>query len=169
MDRKNGGINRWLTVEEMLVVLLIIEVSAVLLDLVDAESGGVDLLGAEVEVLEVTANLAVLLAILLNPHALDIGALDDVVPLLIGLAVVRFGLGGLGGLLERLDGLGGEESDLVPDGLGLGSHLAELVLESREPVLASGLDGVKGAVLAAEDLLVQGEGGGGRAEDEGGG
>ncbi|GJC86760.1 hypothetical protein ColLi_09599 [Colletotrichum liriopes] len=75
-------------------------VTAVLLDLVDAEGRRVDLLGAQVEVLEVTSNLAVLLAVLLNPHLLDVGALDDVVPLLVGLAVGGLGLGGMAFFLK---------------------------------------------------------------------
>lgn len=153
----------------MLVVLLVIEVTAVLLDLVYAESGGVDLLGAQVEVLERTPNLAVLLAILLNPHALKVSALDDVIPVLISLAAVGLGLGGNGVLLEGLDSVGSEESDFVPDGLGFRGHLAKLVLERRQPVLAGSLDGVEGTVVATKDVLVQGDRGGGGAEHEGGG
>jgi hypothetical protein len=107
-----------LTVEEVLVFLLIVKITTVLLDLVNAELCRVDLLGTEIEVVEFSANLTMLLAILLDPEGLDISTLDDVIPVGIGPTVGLLGLG-QDLLLESLNSVGGKKSDLVPDSLGL--------------------------------------------------
>jgi len=119
-----------LTVEEVLVLLVVIKVTRVLLDLVDAEDAGVDLLGPQAVLLELAVDLALLLAVLvLDPDALDVGALDDVVPLAVGLARVRLGLGEEGGLLKAL---GEHHGDLVPDGASLAGERLEALLEVLE-------------------------------------
>jgi hypothetical protein len=106
-----------LTVEKMLVFLLIVKVTTVLLDLVNTKLGGIDLLGAEVVVLELAANLAVLLAILLDPEGLNVGTLDDVVPVSVGSAVDLLGLS-KDLLLESLNSVRSKKCDFVPDSRG---------------------------------------------------
>ena len=121
---------RVLTVEEVLVLLVVVEVTRVLLDLVDAEHAGVDLLGPQAVLLELAVNLALLLAVLvLDPDALDVGALDDVVPFTVLLARVRLGLGEESSLLKAL---GEHHGDLVPNGASLASERLEALLEVLE-------------------------------------
>lgn len=73
---------RVLTVEQVLVLLLVIEITAVLLHLINTEDARVDLLDPQVVVLELAVDVALLLAIyVLDPHALNISALDYMVPL----------------------------------------------------------------------------------------
>ena len=118
---------RVLTVEQVLVLLIVIKVSAVLLDLVDTQHAGVNLLGSQAVVLELAVDLALLHTIfVLDPDALDVGALDNVVPLAVRLAGVRLGLGEEGGLLKAL---GVHHGDLVPDGAGLAGKRLEALLE----------------------------------------
>lgn len=121
---------RVLTVEEVLVLLVVVKVSRVLLDLVDAENAGVDFLGPQAVLLELAVDLALLLAVLvLDPDALDVGALDDVVPLAILLARVRLGLREESGLLKAL---GEHHGDFVPDGTSLAGERLEALLEVLE-------------------------------------
>jgi hypothetical protein len=94
----------------MLVFLLIVKVTTVLLDLVNTELGRIDLLGAEVVVLELAADLAMLLAVLLGPQRLNVGTLDDVVPVRVGSAVDLLGLSE-DLLLESFDSVGGKKCD----------------------------------------------------------
>lgn len=122
-----------LTVEEMLVLLVIVKVTAVLLDLINTELLGVDLLGSELEVVKLAANLSVTLAIGLSPEGLDIGTLDDVIPVAIGLSGNLLGLGRERVLLEGLDSIGDEHGDFIPDSLGLGGDLAKDLLEGLHP------------------------------------
>ena len=111
----------------MLVLVVVVQVAAVLLDRVDAEHAGVDLLDTQVVVLKLAVNLALLLALgILDPDALDVGALDDMVPLAVVLAGVWLGLGEESGLLEAL---GEHHGDLVPDGTGLAGKRLEALLE----------------------------------------
>ena len=151
-----GQVTRdWLTVKQVLIVLFVIKVAAVLLDLVDAKLGRIDRLDAQVEVVELAANLTMLLAVgALHPNLLDIGALDDVVPVLAALS--SLGLAEPGRLIEGI--LRNEELDLVPKGLGLRVHAIEGLLEAlksgvRERV-GDGLDGVMGLVeVVRQDML----------------
>ena len=123
----NGRFIRVLTVKQMLVLLVVIEIATVLLDLVDAQRGRIDLLDAQVVVLELAVDLALLLAIgILDPDTLDVGTLDDVVPLVIRLARVRLRGGEEGGLLKRL---GEHEGYLVPDAAGLAGERLQRLLE----------------------------------------
>ena len=139
----------------MLIVGLVIKVAAVLLDLVDAELGRIDRLHAQVEVIELAANLAMLFAIgSLDPQLLDIGALDDVVPVLTALS--SLGLAEPGGLIEGT--LGDEKLDLVPKGLGLRVHAIKGLFKALEggvrERVGDGLDGVMGLVeVIGKDLL----------------
>lgn len=158
-----------LTVKEVLILILVIEVTAELLDGVDTKLGRVDGLGAKVvgldEVVEVTLGLVG------SPHVMNLLALDDVIPLGIGSSG-----GGLRGsaeglLLERLDGIGHQKGDLVPEALGLGSDLAEEVLERLHPGLGDRAsradDGLLG--ISIERLLVlERSHGGGRAQGDSG-
>lgn len=121
------------TVKEMLVLLLVVEVAAVLDDIVDLELGRVDLLGTEVVVLESATNLAVLLAIGLGPESLNVSTLEDVVPVGVGSAVGLLGLGAYDLLLKSRDSLGGKRGNLIPDSLGLTSELAKELLKRLSP------------------------------------
>ena len=111
----------------MLVIGLIVQVAAVLLDLVDAELGRVDRLDAQVEVLNTAIDLAMLLAVgALHPQLLHISALDDMVPvvaLLVGLRAAE-----PGGLIKRA--FWHEELDFIPERLGLGRHPPEGLLKA---------------------------------------
>jgi hypothetical protein len=121
---------RVLTVEEVLVFLVVVKVTRVLLDLIDAEHAGIDLLGPQAVLLELTVDLTLLLAVLvLDPDALDVGALDDVVPLAVLLARVRLGLREEGGLLKAL---GEHHGDLVPDGASFAGERLEALLKVLE-------------------------------------
>lgn len=123
--RAEGG---WqLTVKQVLVGLVIVEIATVLLDLVDAEVAGVDLLGSQAVVLELAFDLSFLLALsVLNPDALDVGTFHDVVPLVVVLAGVRLGQREEAGLVH---GLGEHESDLIPDLAGLAGQGLERLLQ----------------------------------------
>ena len=120
-----------LTVEEMLVLLLSIQVATVLLDSINAELGRVDRLGTKVVSLEGAVDLG--LGVVIEPKVMNLSTLDDVIPLMVGMS----GSGLWGGahrlLLESLDGIGHEERDLVPDSLGLGGDLTKEVFEGGHP------------------------------------
>jgi len=119
-----------LTVEQVLVLLVVVKVAAVLLDLVDAENAGVDLLDPQVELLELAIDLALLLALgVLNPDTLDVGALDDVVPLAVVLAGVGLGCREESGFVEALRVHG---CHLVPCRFGLASERLEALLKVVE-------------------------------------
>ena len=139
----------------MLVVLLVIKITTVLLDLVDAELGRIDRLDAQVEVIELAANFAMLFAVgSLDPQLLDIGALDDVIPVLAALS--SLGLAEPGGLIEGI--LGNKKLDFIPKGLRLVIHAIEGLLEALEggvrERVGDGLDGVMGLVeVIGKDLL----------------
>lgn len=139
----------------MLIVGLVIEITAVLLDLVDAELGRIDRLDAQVVGIELAANFTVLLAVgALHPKVLDIGALDDVVPVLTALS--SLGLAEPSRLVKGV--LGNEKLDLVPKGLCLIVHTIEGLLEAlksavRERV-GDRLDGVMGLLeIVSQDML----------------
>lgn len=109
----------------MLIIGLIIQVTTVLLDGINAELGRVDLLSSQVVVLKLAVNSTLLLAIsILNPDALDISAFDDVIP-----DIVRFADMGLRGREEvgLAHGLGEEHGNLIPDSLRLSGHALERV------------------------------------------
>lgn len=73
------------TVKQMLVLVVIVKITTVLLDLVDAELRRVNLLGTQAEVVQLAANLAATLSIgTFNPERLHIGAVHDVIPLAVG-------------------------------------------------------------------------------------
>lgn len=103
-------------------------------------------------------DFALLGAVLLRqPHALDVGALGDEVPLLIRLPRVRLWRGeevGLGKLAREL-GL-----DHVPDGLVLGRPLAEERPEVRHGRVEDPLGGLLPRKGAEGPLLGRGDGGG---------
>lgn len=74
-----------LTVKQVLVLFVVIEVPAILLYLVDAELGRINLFGAKTEVIKLASDLAVRLALfVLDPDILNIGAVYDVIPLAVG-------------------------------------------------------------------------------------
>lgn len=161
---------RKLTVEQVLVLLVVVEVSAELLHLIDTELCGIDLLGSQAVVGQLAAHQTAGLSslVVLNPHLLEVSTLDNMVPFAIGLAVVLLGRDALGLLHERLHGIRGQQRDLFPDGLGIGSELAKRLLEGRGQRLkvAAELDSRLGV---AEDLLVlEGHGRRGSAQHEGG-
>ena len=159
-----------LTVEQMLVLLLVIKVTRVLLDSVDAEDRGVNLLGTKVIVFETTANLTMLLTIgILDPDALNIFALYDVIPLVVRTAVSLLGLVARSNLLlEGLNSIGDEKSHLIPDSLGLIGELAEEFLQRLGPMLKA-RGNVRSNIddrllqITAKNLLILSDGGRGRA------
>ena len=119
-----------LTVEEVLVLFLVIKITAVLLHLVDTQHAGVNRLHTQVVVLELAINLALLLALgVLDPDALDVGALDDVVPFLILAAGVWLGQPEEGSLVK---GLWEHECYLVPDAASLAGERLERLLKVLE-------------------------------------
>jgi len=149
-----GGLvaRRVLTVEQMLVLLVVVKVAAVLLDLVHAEHAGVDLLDAQVELLELAVDLALLLAVgVLDPDALHVGALDDVVPLAVVLAHVWLGAGEEGRFFETLRE---HQGDLVPGGAGLAGERLEALLEVLQRLVPRILLELAEAVGEFEHLLL---------------
>src|SRR5690242_5936554 len=119
-----------LTVEEVLVLLLVIKVTTVLLDLIDAENARDDVLSTQAVVLELAVDLALpLAALVLNPDALDIGTLDDVVPLRVVLAGVRLGVREESGLLHLLRE---HHGDFIPDSACFAGERLEVLLEVLE-------------------------------------
>ncbi len=87
------AVERKLTVEQMLVLLIVIQVSAVLLDVVNAKHAGVNLLRPQAVVLQLAVDLSLLLTVgVLNPDALDVSTLDDMIPLAVMLAGMWLGL-----------------------------------------------------------------------------
>lgn len=143
-----------LTVEQVLIILVVVKITAILLDLVDAELGWVHGFGPQVVGLEVTTNLTVAVAIgILHPRTLDISTLDDVVPSVVRFAVVLLGAGEVGGLLSEV---GDQKRDLVPQGLGLCGHAAEDILEVLQrlgPRLGDWLGRVEAVSEFTENLL----------------
>jgi hypothetical protein len=138
----------------MLVLLLVVKITTVLLGIIDTELSRVDLLGTQVVVVKLAADLAVRLAVLVDPDRLDVGTLDDVIPVAIGPALVTLGHGSNGLLLEGLDGIGDECRDFVPNGLGIRSELAKELLERPSPFgCVIQVDDGLAARVRAEDLL----------------
>lgn len=122
------------TVKQVLVIGLVIQVTAVLLHLVDAKLGWVNSLDTEVEIGKLAIHLAVVFtALALNPELLDIGALDDVVPVVT--ATGGLGLGEPVGVVEGT--FWHEELDLVPEGLDLGGHAMEGLLNVGDGLASS--------------------------------
>jgi hypothetical protein len=115
-----------LTIEEVLVVGLVVQIPAVLLDGVDAELGRVNRLDAEIEVIQASINLAVVVAAgVLHPQLLHLLAFDDMIPVVA--ATVGLRLGEPSGVVEGP--LGDEQPDFVPQSLGLRVHALEGLLE----------------------------------------
>lgn len=154
----------------MLVVGLIIQITAVLLDGVDTKLGGVDGLGAQVVGLEVATDnpAAFLLGGGLSPESLDVSTLGDEVPRRVRLARVLLGLDQR---RKSVKGIGDEQRDLVPESLGVRGHLAKdgfVFLDLFGPVGGGTRDSLLGLTTSsAEDLLsimLQVEGGGGASQ-----
>src|SRR4051812_47695121 len=100
----------------MLVVGLVVQIAAVLLDGVDAELGGIDRLHAEVVILETAIDLTVAVAAgAAYPQVLQVLALNDMIPVVATTVGLR--LAEPGGVVEGA--LGDEQLDLIPQGLGL--------------------------------------------------
>ena len=116
-----------LTVEEVLVLLVVVEVTAVLLDLVDAQDRRVNLLGAKVERLEVAVDITLLLTLAVgDPDVLDRLAGCPEVPLRVGLPLVSLGQAEVSGLAHLLRE---HHGDLVPDGASVFGEMLEIMLE----------------------------------------
>ena len=146
----------------MLVILLVVKVAAVLLHLVDAQAGRVDLLGAKVEVLKVALNLTLLLAIAVgDPDVLNRLAGCPEVPLGVRLLLVRLGQAEERGLAHLL---GEHHGDLVPDGTSVIGEVLELMLEVLErlgpgALVGGGLDSLLDGLRSLERLLLRRDGG----------
>lgn len=125
--KQRAGEQSPLTVEQMLVVLVVIEVATVLLDLVNTEVTGIDLLGSQAVVLELAIDVSFLLTLgVFNPDALDVSTLHDVVPFVVMLARVRLGQREEAGLVHCL---GEHKGDLIPDLASLASQGLEGLLQ----------------------------------------
>jgi len=135
----------------VLVILLIVKVTAVLLDLVNIEMAGVNLLGSQAVVLELALNLSLLLALgVLDPDALDVGTLHDMVPLVVMLAGVGLGQREEAGLVH---GFGEHEGDLIPNLASLaGQGLERLlqVVQRLRPRLRSLLGGLEDGLARSD-------------------
>jgi hypothetical protein len=148
----NVVLTRVLTVEQVLVLLVVIKVTAVLLDLVNAQYAGVDLLHPKVELLQLSVNLTLLLALrVLDPDVLDVGTLDNVVPLAVMLARVWLRCREEGGLVEALRKHHGH---LVPCGACLASERLEALLEVVERLRPRIVLELAERVWELEDLLL---------------
>lgn len=157
---RGGGVR---TVEEMLVISLVIQIAGVLLDGIDAKLGWVDGLGAQVVGLEVPANHPMALSVggVLGPQGLDVGALGDKVPLGVRLALMLLWL--CQGR-ECVEGVWNEHLDLVPQGLGFRGHGAEdglVVLDLLSPRRGDLLDLVSSIADDMLGVLLQVDSGGG--------
>lgn len=139
----------------MLVVLVVVKVAAVLLDIIDAERLGVDLLGAQAELLELALDVPLLLALgVLDPDRLHVGTLQNVVPLAVVLAVVR--LRG-GEEVGAVDGLGEHHRHLVPELLRLARKRLESILKVVQR-LGPGIGSFGKGPGHLEDLLLLSQG-----------
>lgn len=137
-----------LTVEQVLVISLVIKVSTVLLDGIDTKLGRIDSLGSQVVVLKVTTNnsAALLFGGSLGPEGLDVGTLGDEVPMRIRPSDM------LCGLDQRRNGvhsLGGKHCDFIEQGLGFGGHFAKGGLVFLD-LIGPGCGGLFGVL---EDIL----------------
>lgn len=159
-----------LTVEQVFVVGLVIQITAVLLDGIDAELGRVDGLGTQVVGLQIAANdaAALLLSGSFGPESLDVGTLCDKIPRRIRLPSVLLGLDQW---RESVEGVGCENGDFIPHSPGIIGHLAKdglIFLHLVGPVGSGAGDDLLGLVRgSAEDLLyivLQVEGGGGAGQ-----
>jgi hypothetical protein len=162
-QRRTG--KRQLTVEQMLIIGLVIQITAVLLDLVDAQDRRINLLGTQIVRLEGAINLAMADTISLYPNALYVGALNNVVPFTVRFALVGFGVGD--DVLGLLHEAGDQKAHLAPEALSVGGHLSERLLKGLECVLCGFDNRLDGILDAAEHmLLLLGDGNRGRAEQQ---
>lgn len=161
-----GGGGRRPTVEQVLIISLVIQVATVLLDGIHAKLRRVDGLGAQVVGLEVAADdaMALLVGSGLGPLALDGGTLGDKVPLGVGPPGVLLWLGQG---RQRVEGVGGEQSNLVPESLGFVGHGAkgglvvlDLIGPGRGGVGSDLLDPVGGTAKDLLRILLEVDGGG---------
>lgn len=156
-------------VEEMLVILLVVEVATVLLHLVDAQDGRVNLLGAKVERLEVAIDLALFLALAVgDPDVLNRLAGCPEVPLVVGLPHVRLGQAEVGGLAHLL---GEHHGNLVPDGASVVGEVIEVMFKvferlGPEALVGGRLDSLLDGFGSLERLLLRRDGGGGCSNEE---
>jgi hypothetical protein len=132
------------TVEQVLILLVVIQITGILLDSVDSEHAWVDLLGPQAVRGQVAVNLAMLVAVsALNPHALDVSAASNGIPLVVGLLAVWLWHAEEVGSVKSI---GEHHRDVVPDltsflrqaieglckvGEGLGDFLEQRVLSWR--------------------------------------
>ena len=130
----------------MLVILFVVQVARVLLNLVHAQALWVDLLGAEVECLEVTVELTLLLTVLVgDPDVLGRLTRGDVVPLGVMLTRVLLRRGDEVGVVH---GLREHKCDLVPSLTCFLGQVLQLMLEVLQRLrpcrrlLTSGLEDV---------------------------
>jgi len=120
------------TIEEMLVCLIVVEVSTVLLDLVNIERCRVNLLCTETVVLELAINLTLFLSLSVGgPDTLNVGTLHDVVPFTVMLADVGLWKGEQVCVIHSF---GEHECDLIPDLASLSGERLESVLEVLDGV-----------------------------------
>lgn len=117
-----------LTVEQMLIILVVIKITGVLLHAgVDAKRARIGLLDPEIIGFQLAIDLALLLTVLTSdPDALNVGAADDVVPVGVGTAVVLLGEG-----KERIliHALREEAGHLVPELTSLVRERLQFLLE----------------------------------------
>lgn len=146
----------------MLIVLIVIEVAAVLLDLIHTERGGINGLGAQAVSLKLALDLALLLTVgILDPDGLNVGTLQNVVPLAVVLTGVRLRRGEEVGLVE---GVREHQGHLIPELLGFAGQRLEGILKVVKR-LRPGIRSPLERLLGLEDLLL-GQGGRGSAQEQ---
>lgn len=160
----------------MLIILVIIKITAVLLDVgVDVEGARVHLLDTEIVRLQLTIDLTLLGAVATSdPNALHVLTTNDMIPVRIRATVVLLGQREHGSLLHAVGEVMG---DLLPKLAGLAREGLEMILEVLQrlrEVFGALLEGILAlleevrallgpvfqlVILSADDLL---EGRGGR-------
>jgi len=154
-----------LTVKQMLIILVIVQIAGVLLHTrIDTQGTGVHLLDPEIVRFKLAANLTFLLAIFpSDPDVLDIGTTDNMIPVRVRAAGVLLGEREEGDPVQRIRE---EARDLVPERSSLVRQRLQLFLEVMER-LRQGLGGALVALLGElEDLLRRLGNGRGRCSDK---
>lgn len=143
---------RWtwknLTVEQVFVVGFIIEISTVLLHAgIHSQGTGIDLPRAQIIVLELAFDISFLLTMrILDPHALNVGALEYVMPVMVRSSSMLLG----GGKEARSVHFCREHvGDFIPSSTGVGSEGLQRVLEMMQRLRP----GIGGFLRPFKDML----------------
>lgn len=143
---------RLLTIKQMLVVFVIIQITTVLLDVrVYAKGAGVDLLDAEVVSFQLSIDLTLLGTIgTRNPHALDLRTADDVVPVRVRTTGVLLGQREHGRVIH---GMREVVRDFLPISPSLVRESLQVVLKLLERLGEDVRALLEGVVALLDDVL----------------